>query len=126
MIPAAPKASLISARADWSIYLTYAVKCMISGEAIVTDWCKGYAEGANFTSPLNTDIAAPGTQEKLDEVAEALRNGSLRVFAGPWNGVNHFTGEAFSCAEGEWVDESVTRSAPYFCYIIEGITLLDA
>ncbi len=125
MIPAAPKASLISARADWSIYLEYAVNCVINGEAIVTDWCEGYAEGANFTSPLNEDIAAPGTQEKLNEIAAGLKDGSLHVFAGPWTGTHKFSGEVYNCAEGEWVEESKDRSAPYFGYILEGITLLD-
>ncbi len=125
MAPAAPNASLISARADWSIYLEYAVNCVLNGEAIVTDWCEGYSEGANFTSDLNTAIAAPGTQEKINEVAAGLKDGSVHVFAGPWTGTNNFTGEVYNCAEGEWVDESETRSAPYFAYILEGITLLD-
>ncbi len=126
MIPAAPKASLISARAEWSIYLNYAVNCVLNGEAIVTDWCEGYAEGANYTSPLNEEIAAPGTQDKINEVAAGLVDGSLHVFAGPWTGVNIWdANDVKVCAEGEWVDESETRSAPYFGYIIEGITLLD-
>ena len=126
MAEAAPKASIISARADWSIYLTYAVECVLNGEEIVTDWCKGFAEGANFTSPLNEAVAAPGTAEKLEEVANGLKDGSVHVFAGPWTGVHVWTGEAFECAEGEWVEESQTQSAPYFGYIIDGITRLDA
>ena len=126
MAEAAPKASIISARADWSIYLTYAVECVLNGEEIVTDWCKGFAEGANFTSPLNEAVAAPGTAEKLEEIANGLKDGSVHVFAGPWTGVHVWTGEAFECAEGEWVEESQTQSAPYFGYILDGITRLDA
>ena len=126
MAAAAPAASIISARADWSIYLTYAVECVLNGEQIVTDWCEGFSEGANFVSPLNTAVAAPGTQEKLDEVAAGIIDGSIHVFAGPWTGVHVWTGEAFECAEGEWVEESETQSAPYFGYILDGITLLDA
>ena len=126
MSEAAPKASIISARADWSIYLTYAVECVLNGEEIATDWCEGFSEGANFVSPLNTAIAAPGTQEKLDEVAAGLKDGSVHVFAGPWTGYYIWDNSEYICAEGEWVEESETRSAPYFGYIIEGITLLDA
>lgn len=126
MAEAAPKASIISARADWSIYLTYAVSCVLNGEEIATDWCEGYAEGANFTSPLNTAVAAPGTQEIIDNVAAGIIDGSIHVFAGPWSGYNVWDGTEFKCAEGEWVEESETRSSPYFAYIIDGITLLDA
>ncbi len=126
MAEAAPAASIISARADWSIYLTYAVECVLNGEEIATDWCEGFSEGANFVSPLNTAVAAPGTQEKLDEVAAGLKDGSVHVFAGPWEGYYVWDQSPFTCAEGEWVEESEDRSAPYFGYIIDGITLLDA
>ena len=107
------------------LFLT-TVECVLNGEEIATDWCEGFNEGANFVSPLNTAVAAPGTQEKLDEVAEGLKNGSVHVFAGPWTGVHVWTGESFECAEGEWVEESETQSAPYFGYILDGITRLDA
>ncbi|MBR6657193.1 MAG: BMP family ABC transporter substrate-binding protein [Oscillospiraceae bacterium] len=126
MAEAAPAASIISARADWSIYLTYAVECVLNGEEIASDWCEGFNEGANFVSPLNTAVAAPGTQEKLDEVAAGLKDGSVHVFAGPWEGYYVWDQTPFTCAEGEWVEESEDRSAPYFGYIIDGITLLDA
>ncbi|MBR5872564.1 MAG: BMP family ABC transporter substrate-binding protein, partial [Oscillospiraceae bacterium] len=121
-----PNASIISARADWSKYLIYAVECVLNGEEIVTDWCKGYAEGANFTSPLNTAVAAEGTQEVLDEVAQGIIDGTVHVFAGPWSGYYVWDGSEFECAEGEWVEESTDRSSPYFGYIIDGITRLDA
>ena len=125
MSEAAPKASIISARADWSVYLTYVVESVINGEEIVTDWCGGYAEGVTYTSPLNTAVAAAGTQEAIDDAAEKLASGDLKVFAGPWSGFNVWTGDEYTCAEGEWVDESVERSAPYFAYLIDGITILD-
>ncbi len=127
MAEAAPNASIISARSDWSIYLTYAVSCVLNGEEIATDWCQGYAEEAVFTSPLNETVAAPGTAEKIAEVAKGIGDGSIHVFAGPWTGYNVFdSSDVYTCAEGEWVEESVTQSAPYFSYIIDGITLLDA
>ena len=125
MSEAAPKASIISARADWSVYLTYVVESVINGEEIVTDWCGGYAEGVTYTSPLNTAVAAAGTQEAIDDAAEKLASGDLKVFAGPWSGFNVWTGDEYTCAEGEWVDESVERSAPYFSYLIDGITIID-
>ncbi len=126
MIEAAPKASLISARSDWSIYLDYAVQCVIDGKAIDTDWCQGLADGAVYLSPLNTDIAAEGTQEALDEATEKIKSGELEVFAGPLKGTNTVEGgEDLDIAEGESFHESVDRSAPYFTYILEGVNVIS-
>ena len=126
MIEAAPKASLISARSDWSIYLDYAVQCVIDGKAIDTDWCQGLADGAVYLSPLNTDIAAEGTQDALDEATEKIKSGELEVFAGPLKGTNTVEGgEDLDIAEGEAFHESVDRSAPYFTYILEGVNVIS-
>lgn len=126
MIPAAPKASLISARANWEAYYSYAVECVLNGEAIDTDWCHGYESGANYLSPLNEEIAAPGTAEILEDLSNKMKAGEINVFAGPWHGYNVWTGEEYTCNEGEFVEESTTQSAPYFGYILDGITRLDA
>jgi basic membrane protein A len=126
MISAAPKASLISARADWGIYLTFAVQSIIDGKEIPTDWCQGLAEKAVYLSPLNTDIAAPGTQEAIDKAAAEIVDGTLHVFAGPLTGSGTtFTGETetIDIKAGEWFDESKTQSAPYWFYIIPGINV---
>lgn len=122
MIDAAPNASLISARSDWGIYLEYAVQCMIDGKAIDTDWCQGLAEGAVYVSSLNTDIAAEGTQEAIDEATEKIKSGELHVFAGPLTGKAVDGGEDLNLAEGEYFHESEERSAPSFAYIVDGIT----
>lgn len=125
MIPAAPKASLISARANWAAYYTYAVKCGMEGKTFETDWCHGFDTGANYLSPLNEEIAAPGTAEILDDLSAKMATGEIKAFAGPWHGYNIWSNEEYTCNEGEWFEESVTQSAPYFGYIIDGITLLD-
>ena len=126
MIEAAPKASLISARSDWSIYLDYAVQCVIDGKAIDTDWCQGLADGAVYLSPLNTDIAAECTHEALDEATEKIKSSELEVFAGPLKGTNTVEGgEDLDIAEGEAFHESVDRSAPYFTYILEGVNVIS-
>ena len=126
MQEAAPKASIISARSDWSVYLDYAVQCVIDGEAIVTDWSKGLADGAVFLSPLNEDIAAPGTQEAIDEAAEKIKSGELEVFAGPLTGKATVEGdEDLNLAEGEAFHESTERSAPSFTYILDGVNILS-
>ena len=47
MIETAPDAALTSASINWEPYYEYATKCVIDGTAIDTDWCKGFAEGAD-------------------------------------------------------------------------------
>jgi len=124
MIDAAPKASLISARIDWGIYVTEAVQAVIDGTEIPVDWCKGLVEDAVYLSPLNTDIAAEGTQEAIDTAAEALKAGELDVFAGPLHGVSP-DGEEVTLGEGERFAEQEEASAPSWSYIIDGCTVVE-
>ena len=119
MIDAAPKASLISARINWGSYVTEAVEAVINGETIPADWCKGLADGAVYLSPLNTDIAAEGTQEAVDAAAEKIISGELKVFAGPLKGVSP-EGAEIEVAEGDYFHEQEEASAPSWCYIVEG------
>ena len=124
MIEAAPEASLISARIDWGIYVTEAVQHMIDGTEIPTDWCKGYADGAVYLSPLNTNIAAEGTQEAIDAAIEQLKAGELHVFAGPLTGVSP-DGQTIEIPEGDYYHEQEEQSAPSWQYIVEGCTAVE-
>ncbi len=127
MIPAAPNASLISARIDWSHYMKYALECMMSGEPIATDWTQGWAERTVYLSPLNTAIAAAGTQEAIDAAAAKFDDGSLHVWQGPL-----YDSEGNPAQIMSWDGSSVVytfsdevyeepNSAPQFNAIIEGI-----
>jgi len=120
MIEAAPNASLISARSDWGKYVTYAVKCILDGESIDVDWCKGYADGAVFLSPLNTKIAAEGTQEAIDAATKSIVDGTLNVFEGPLYDVD---GKEV-VAKGDHYAESGESSAPTWAFILKGINIL--
>lgn len=139
MLSVAPKAALTSAQNDWSVYYTYAFNCIVKGEEIVTDWAKGYNEGAVMISKLGESCAA-GTADKVAEVEAALKDGSLNVFDTAFYTVggetpasylgidsdgdyNNDTGEAIS--DGVF-HESTLRSAPYFGMRIDGITELNA
>lgn len=124
MIEAAPKASLISARIDWGIYVTEAVEHVINGTEIPTDWCKGYGDGAVYLSPLNTAIAAEGTQEAIDAAIEQLKAGELHVFAGPLKGVSP-DGQTIEIPEGDYYHEQEEQSAPSWQYIVEGCTAVE-
>ena len=131
MLPVAPNTALTSAAGDWGAYVTYAVKCLIDGEEIARDWCKGYAEGAVYTTELNDSIVAPGTAEKVAELEEAFKAGTVKVFDTSAFTVNGETLTSYTTAyglegiemvsDGEFHESSV-RSAPYFDILIDGIT----
>ena len=61
-------------------YYTYAVKSVIDGTAIATDWCQGFADGAVGISPLNDAAVAAGTADKVAEVEATLADGTFHVF----------------------------------------------
>ena len=126
MISAAPKASLVSARADWGIYVTYAVEQVLAGQPIPVDWCKGYADKAVFLSPLNESIVAPGTADAIEAAEQKILSG-FNVFSGPLTGEGEdFDGNPvyLDLKEGEHFPESEEQSAPSFNYIIPGITVI--
>ena len=50
------------------------------GTAIETDWCQRFAEGAVDITPINEEVAAEGTDAKVKEVEDAIKDGSLHVF----------------------------------------------
>ena len=136
---AAPNTYIISSRIDWAPYYEYAIKAVMDGTAIDTDWTGTLATGSVVLTDLNTDVAAEGTQEAIDAAMAKLEKGELYVFD-----TNAFTvnGEALSSymadvdtdadytADTEVVhdgyfSESEFRSAPYFDLEIDGITRLD-
>ena len=124
MIPAAPNAALTSVRFDWGVYYTYALGCILNGEAIDQDWCGTYAEGACYPSEYNEAILPEGAQEAVEAAAAGIAGGSIQVFAGPLHGVDA-DGNELNLAEGEAYIENETSSAPSFAYIIDGITVLS-
>ena len=129
MTSVAPNTALTSASIDWGVYYTYAVQCMIDGKDIDTDWCKGFAEGANKITPLNDKVVAEGTEEKVKEVEDAIADGSLHVFD-----TSTFTvdGKELTTYKKDGSDtqyisdgyfhESEYGSAPAFDIAIDGIT----
>lgn len=135
MIATAPKTALTSASINWGPYYTYAVKCVMEGKSIDTDWCQGYSEGADCITELNKDVVAPGTEEKVAEVENAIKNGSLHVFDTSKFTVNGSSLEDLIKADENYkkyanfvsdgyYHESEKTSAPSFDIRIDGITEL--
>lgn len=133
MISVAPNTALTSASIDWSVYYTYATECAMNGEAIDTDWCHGFADGADKLTELNENVIAEGTEEKVKEVEAAIINGSTHVFDTSTFTVDGKSLEDAIAEGGEYADyadyvsdgyfhESELASAPSFAIIIDGIT----
>lgn len=142
MIEAAPKASLVSTRIDWTNYFVYAIKAVVNGENFDQDYAHGLAEGEVVLTTLNEDICAKGTADVLKDVEAKLISGEIKVFD-----TNNFTvgGEKVTTAfaidtdgdfvpdqgeaivDGAFVESMVPglMSAPYFNLAIDGITRLN-
>jgi len=139
MLSVAPDAALTSAQNNWSALYKPVIEKMISGEVMPADTSVGAVSGGVMISDLGPSCA-PGTQEKVDEIWAALKDGSLSVFD-----TSKFTvgGEKVTTflaldMDGDFVgdvgeaivdgvfQESVLRSAPYFSLRIDGITELNS
>ena len=137
MIPTAPNYALTSASIDWAPYYTYAVQCVLDDKAIETDWCQGYAEGADKITELNKNAIAAGTEDKVAEVEAAIKDGSLKVFDTSTFTVNGSTLEDLITSDAAnygnyaqyvsdgYFHESEKASAPAFAIIIDGITAVE-
>jgi len=135
MREAAPNASLLSPRIDWSIYMTFAVKSVIEGTPIPVDWGEGLASGAAFITGLNNAIVAPGTDDAITDAKAKIISGELQIFSGhlvDGDGNNAkittFEGDLIYEFTGpdSYFEESEGFSAPSFnVQYIKGINLVS-
>ena len=138
-VDACPNTFIVSSRIDWAPYFKYAISCAATGTPIDTDWTGTIETGSVVLTDVNTQAAAEGTVEKIEEVKAGLADGSIHVFD-----ASAFTvkGEALSSYLADvdtdpaytpdtevisdgYFHESEYRSAPYFDMQIDGIELLD-
>lgn len=138
MLAAAPNAALVSPTNEWGVYYTYAIGAHMKGEAFDTNWAEGFDTGAVALTTLGPNVA-PGTQEKLNEVIAALKNGTLHVFdtstftvggqtvttAFATDTDGDFVQDADEAIMDGYYHESYYQSAPSFTLIIDGITELN-
>lgn len=134
----APKAALTSAQNHWAALYKQVLEKMITGDPMPSDLSGGYEIGAVKISPLG-ESCAPGTAEKVAEVEEALKNGTLHVFDTANFTVNgekvtsfmaidldgDFVGDVGEAIKDGIFYESTLRSAPYFSLRIDGIRELN-
>ena len=137
---AAPNTYIISSRIDWAPYYEYAIKAVMDGTAIDTDWTGTLATGSVVLTELNEDVAAEGTADAIKAAQEKLEKGEIHVYdcnnftvKGAPLSVDHMadvdTDEAYTpdtkVVKDGYFAESEFRSAPYFDLEIDGITRLD-
>ena len=135
----APNTFIVSSRIDWAPYMTYCMECIRDGKEIEADWTGTLATGSVKLTDVNTNVAAEGTVEKMEEVKAMLENDSLEVFDVTTFTVDgkgldsymadvdtdpEYTPDTEVIVDGAF-RESKFRSAPYFDLKIDGITLLD-
>ena len=136
---ACPNTYIISSRINWAPYYEYAIKAVMNGTTIDTDWTGTLATGSVVLTDLNNTVAAEGTAEAIATATEKLEKGEIHVFD-----CSTFTvkGEALTSYKADvdtddaytpdtevvhdgYFSESEFRSAPYFDRQIDGINLLD-
>ena len=137
---AAPNTYIISSRINWAPYYEYAIKAVMDGTAIDTDWTGTLATGSVVLTELNEDVAAEGTADAIKAAQEKLEKGEIHVYdcnnftvKGAPLSVDHMadvdTDEAYTpdtkVVKDGYFAESEFRSAPYFDLEIDGITRLD-
>ena len=138
MLAAAPNAALVSPTNEWSVYYTYAIGAHMKGESFDTNWAEGFDADAVALTTLGPNVA-PGTQEKVDEVIAALKDGTLHVFdtstftvggqpvttAFATDTDGDFVQDADEAIIDGYYHESYYQSAPSFTLRIDGITELN-
>lgn len=78
----APGATLTSVVWNWGKYYTESTKKVIDGTWTAENYFGGMKEGLVDIAPLNEDLVAPGTQEKVDEARKRIVEEGFNVFDG--------------------------------------------
>jgi len=148
MLNAAPHAALTSATNVWEVYYTEAFAALLKGEAVPTDWAKGYDDGAVAITPINGKVFTSDPSAQIKAVVDQIKAKTLKVFdtskftvkgnkittnmvdPSHWDyskepAVKDYSGDSFESIKTEsnisYFDESSYRSAPYFALAIDGI-----
>ncbi len=134
MIDVAPTTSMISCRINWESYVIGACEAVLADEKI-EDYVEGVVHGndigAGFDKgwvdilELNSLIAAPGSQEKIDELKKKFVHDDIDVFRGDYTGVDpEDPSKTIDLKNG--YKENEKYSAPTFSYVLKDvITIIE-
>ena len=135
---------LVSSKINWRPYFKYFIENTQSGTKMDYDWTGNLTNGAVEILKLG-NIAAPGTQEKMNSLIDEIKSGKLKVFdtskftvskkipnlvvdsnkhitsyKADVDSDDNLTGDTEVVSDG-YFHESEKRSAPYFDLRIDGI-----
>jgi basic membrane protein A len=133
MIDLAPSVSLLSVRINWTPYITGAVGAVMAHKSIEKT-VDGRAHGNDMSAGLDKDwveilelnqyIAAKGTSEKIAQLTEAFRKGSVSVFKGNYTGTDP-SNPADTIDLRKGYIENENSSAPSFHYVLDGVIEIE-
>ena len=133
MIDVAPNTSLISTRVNWVPYVVAATHAVLEGREIEksmpgsvhgNDVCAGLDQGWVDVMELNRQIAAYGTEERVNRTIEALKKGTIEVFKGDYFGVSlSDPKDVIDLSYG--YKENETTSWPTFDYLLKDIITVE-
>ncbi len=142
-IASCPNTFIVSSKIDWTPYIKLICESKQNGVEIPADWTGTIETGSVVLTDVNTQAAAAGTVEKIEEVKAKLVSGEVKVFDTATEGFitvdgapltsyladvdtdEAFAGDTEAVSDG-YFHESEYRSAPYFNVNIDGITLLNS
>ena len=126
MMDVAPSTTLISLRTNWYPYISGTVNALLNREEIEKsvpghvhgrDMSAGFDEDWVQMLELNVYLAAPGTEQKLEETIEGFRAGKIDVFRGNYTGVSTTDpNDVIDLRQG--YTEHRNSSSPSFHYVL--------
>lgn len=133
MADVAPTTYLTGCKINWVPYMTAAVGAVLDNKSIEArvkgnvngqDIGAGFDEGWVEMLELNEVVAAKGTSEKIAELQNEFKKGSVHVFQGDYLGVNpNDTSDTYDLNK-EYV-ENRNCSAPTFDYILQDVITIE-
>ena len=133
MTEIAPNTSLISTRVNWTPYVLAATRAVLEGREIEksvagsvhgNDVSAGLDQGWVEVLDLNRQIAARGTQERLERTIEALKKGTVEVYRGNYTGTNPDDPTDLIDLSGGFRENDDT-SWPNFHYVLDGVVTVE-
>ncbi len=134
MSEVAPATSLVTSRICWEPYVLGAVDAVMANKSIESflsgrihgsDVSAGFENGWVDMDDLNLQLAAPGTQEAMDEAIEKFKRGNIDfVFKGDYIGVNPENPSDTLDLNKGYIENEKT-SYPLFNYILKDVITID-
>jgi basic membrane protein A len=134
MSEVAPGTSLVTSRICWEPYVLAAVDAVMSRKSIEsvvtgrihgTDVSAGFEKGWVEMVDLNLQVAAPGTQDAMDNAINQFKRGySDFVFKGDYTGIDPDNpSDTINLSEG--YKENENTSYPLFHYILKDVITIE-